>query len=104
MVILLHFRGSIPAIVCIYLCQPVPLLSQLDVPHVDRTDVCIVSFHRHLDDVDLFTGGLSEHHVRGGVVGPTFACIIGHQFRNIKFGDRFWFENTEHPGAFTGGG
>lgn len=55
----------------------------------------------NLDDVDLFTGGLAETPVPGGVVGPTFSCIIGQQFHNIKFGDRFWYQNTQHEGAFT---
>jgi hypothetical protein len=41
--------------------------------------------------------------VAGGVLGPTFACILGQQFHNLRKGDRFWYENgpDANPGAFS---
>ena len=36
------------------------------------------------------------------MVGPTFACVMGRTFHNIKFGDRFWYENDGWPSSFTG--
>lgn len=49
--------------------------------------------YKHVDDIDLYTGGLSERRVKGGLTGPTFQCLIGKSFANWKFGDRFWYEN-----------
>ncbi|KAI5698979.1 hypothetical protein M8J75_014772 [Diaphorina citri] len=53
------------------------------------------------DDVDLFPGGLSERPVAGGMVGPTFACIIGLQFRQLRKCDRFWYETDDPVIRFT---
>ncbi|XP_019638393.1 PREDICTED: peroxidasin homolog [Branchiostoma belcheri] len=55
--------------------------------------------YSHVDDIDLFAGALAEESVPGGVVGPTFACLIGLQFQDLRKGDRFWFENRVQ---FTG--
>ncbi|XP_014781054.1 peroxidase-like protein [Octopus bimaculoides] len=59
------------------------------------------SIYSHPDDIDLFSGGLSENPIRGGIVGPTFACIIGRQFNLIKVGDRFWYERNDPTVGFT---
>ena len=37
--------------------------------------------YESVDDIDLFAGGVAELSVRGGVVGPTFACLIADQVR-----------------------
>ena len=58
---------------------------------------------RSVDDVDLYAGGISERHVTGGMVGPTFSCIIGTQHRNFRYGDRFWFETPDKRLGFTPG-
>ncbi|XP_055950747.1 uncharacterized protein LOC129984809 isoform X3 [Argiope bruennichi] len=61
----------------------------------------IATVYKDVNDIDLFTGGLSEKPVVGGVVGPTFACILSRQFQHLKKGDRFWYENDVPPNAFT---
>jgi hypothetical protein len=69
---------------------------------MDKSTVSrIENVYEHVDDIDLFTGGMAEKPVVGGIVGPTFACIIGQQFLNLRKGDRFWYENGSHPGAFN---
>ncbi|NXO01321.1 PERM Myeloperoxidase, partial [Rhinopomastus cyanomelas] len=49
-------------------------------------------------NIDVWIGALAEPFVAGGRVGPLMACLIGTQFRNIRDGDRFWWENR---GVFT---
>lgn len=54
-----------------------------------------------VDDIDLWSGGLVETPLQGGLVGPTFACILGNQFRSLRRCDRFWYENNNQAGKFT---
>ena len=51
-----------------------------------------------VEDIDLFTGGLSEVPLKGALVGPTFACVIGIQFQKAKKCDRYRRRHnfTEH--------
>jgi peroxidase len=47
-----------------------------------------------VDQIDLWTGGLSEKHVTGGLIGETFGKIIGDQFETLRDGDQHYYENV----------
>ena len=50
------------------------------------------------EDMDLFTAGLAEKPDQGAIMGKTFACLNGMQFRSLLFGDRFFI--THDNGVF----
>ena len=51
-----------------------------------------------IDQVDLWTGGLSEHHMPGAMIGETFGLIIAHQFEALRDGDQFYYETGARSG------
>ena len=59
-----------------------------------------IKYLRLVTDIDVFVGGISELPEEGSILGPLFNCLIGKQFHDLKFGDRYWFENPG-IGGFT---
>ena len=45
--------------------------------------------------IDLFVGGMAEKTLPGSNLGPTFACIIGKTFADLRQGDYFYWENPD---------
>ncbi|XP_063438738.1 peroxidase-like protein [Mytilus trossulus] len=71
--------------------------------HTIGATKALYSVYRHPDDIDLISGAMAEWPVSGGIVGPTFACLLGEQFALFKTGDRYFYENDFHPTGFTKG-
>lgn len=61
----------------------------------------IKAIYRNVDDIDLYTGALSEKPLEGSILGPTITCLLLDQFYRIKHGDRFWYENPQKPQSFS---
>ncbi|XP_061699023.1 peroxidasin isoform X1 [Syngnathoides biaculeatus] len=49
-------------------------------------------------NIDLFPALMAEDLVPGSRLGPTLMCLLASQFKRLRDGDRFWYEN---PGVFT---
>ena len=52
------------------------------------------STYDNVNEIDLISGGLAESSVSGGLVGSTFGCIIGEQFKRLMYGDRLFFTHS----------
>ncbi|XP_056282698.1 thyroid peroxidase-like [Pseudoliparis swirei] len=52
----------------------------------------IAQIYKHLDNIDVWLGGLVEYMLPGSRTGPLFACLIGKQMKALRDGDRFWWE------------
>ncbi|ESO83662.1 hypothetical protein LOTGIDRAFT_169138 [Lottia gigantea] len=57
--------------------------------------------YNHVDELDLFTGAMSERDEPGSAVGPVLSCLLGQQFHDLKHGDSFWYETQEQRRGFT---
>ncbi|CAH1775162.1 unnamed protein product [Owenia fusiformis] len=51
-------------------------------------------YNGSLDKLDIFPAGLMESGPSGP--GPFFKAVIKEQFKRIRDGDRFWFENSDN--------
>ncbi|XP_057373484.1 chorion peroxidase-like [Daphnia carinata] len=52
-------------------------------------------------DIDLYIGGVTEKHVPGALIGPTFGYIIATQFENLKRSDRFFYSDVTKNISFN---
>lgn len=57
-------------------------LREIFLPEVKFEQVS--SAYTRVEDVDLLVGVLAEKPLKGSLVGPTMACIIGKQMQRVK--------------------
>jgi len=77
--------------------SPIPSLQERPSEINEENWAKVNEVYEKVEDVDLYVGGLSESPVEGGMVGPTFACIIGNQFKALMDGDRFFYRHSSGP-------
>lgn len=53
------------------------------------------------EDIDVYSGALSEPPIPGAITGPLLGCLISDQFLRLKVGDSFWYERLHGPQRFT---
>lgn len=81
--------------------QPVDSFEQLN-EFIDKESIIVLSkLYKTVEDIDLYSGALSEYPIEGGILGPTATCIISDQFRRLKVSDRYWYENFQQPQSFS---
>ena len=52
------------------------------------------SAYGHVNNIDIWVGGLAEDHLPGALVGELFFAILKDQFERLRDGDRFWYQNV----------
>ncbi len=53
------------------------------------------SLYRDIESVDLWVALLSEKKAEGTIFGETMVALLTYTFKNLRDGDRFYFENDE---------
>jgi len=83
-------------------CGLAPITNMNTMPREFTSDVWnLFKVYKNPDDIDLFTGGISELRISGAAVGPTLACILSRQWQQTMVGDRYFFSHAGQAGSFT---
>ncbi|CAF0726834.1 unnamed protein product [Didymodactylos carnosus] len=68
---------------------------RLSVPKSFSTLNHLLKVYKNVEDIDLFTGLLTENPLPNAIVGPTLGCLLARQFQDLKRGDRYFYENGQ---------
>ncbi len=89
-----HGVGDYNTVRRAYGLAPVDSIAEISSdPRIRRS---LLSVYDDIDDLDPWVAALAEDHVAGAMVGETLQAIISEQFRRLRDGDRFWFENDPY--------
>ncbi|KAJ8731719.1 hypothetical protein PYW08_014449 [Mythimna loreyi] len=61
----------------------------------------IMQNYKSPSDIDLMGGLWGEKYVKGGMVPETLYCLVVEQLKRTIASDRYWFERSKRPHAFT---
>ena len=74
-----------------------PVTTWSDITSDPEVQTALAAAYPTVGEVDLWIGGLAEDHVAGALVGELFHSVLSMQFRALRDGDRFWYENDLEP-------
>ncbi len=77
-------------------CGLPPVAAFADISSDPQVQQALEEAYGHVHSVDLLAGGLAEDHLPGAMLGETFHAILVDQFRRLRDGDRYWFENDAY--------
>ena len=70
-----------------------PKASMSDVSSDSTVAQALLATYSHVEDIDVWVGGLAEDLMPGAMVGELYYAIIVKQFIALRDGDRFWYQN-----------
>ncbi|XP_050395946.1 peroxidase-like protein 3 isoform X2 [Patella vulgata] len=83
-----------------YFCG-LPEVTAFNSSHLGNAGPSLQEVYAHVNDIDVFAGGLSEPNLPGSNLGPLFSCIVAQQFEDLKYGDSFWYERLGQQRGFS---
>ena len=74
-----------------YGLRPIRHFNEIGGPEVGRR---LQQAYRNVNEIDLWVGVVCERSAPGGILGELGSRIVAETFKNIRDGDRFWYEGT----------